>query len=224
LQNDAVQRRVAIVAVVVVVAMAFALIIRPPIKEPGFSHELIAMQREVESFEVNFFERGGRVSFGAVSQAFQDQQRDAAAVDQQNMDRLDVLLDRYGWPTEKMVGAEAAHAALLVANRAPALAFKERVLGLLEQSGENHTPEYARLVDQVAVAKGEMQTYGTSYTCRDGQLQLATPIKQTENLTQLRKSVGLGMYDRIGRDFCFDSPGDGEGGPATSVPPIILKQ
>jgi hypothetical protein len=210
------------VAVVVIVAMAFALAIRPPIKEPAFSHELIAMQREVDSFQVNFFREDGRVSFGAVSQAFEDQQRDAAVVDQQNQDRLNVLLDRYGWPTEKMVGSEAVHAALTVAQRAPDPAFKERALGYMKQAGQDNTPEYARLVDQVAVSKGELQTYGTVYLCRNGRLQLATPIKQTDNLTRLRKSVGLGDYERFRADFCFSD--ESVGGPATSVvPPPILR-
>jgi hypothetical protein len=221
LQNGGVQTRVAIVAVVVVVAAFFALIVRPPIKEPGLSHELISMKREVESFEVNFFQSGGRVSFGAVSQVLQDQQRDAALVDQQNMDRLSVLLDQYGWPTKKQVGREGVQSALLVAQRAPDPAFKERVIALIEKAGDNDTPEYARLVDQVAVAKGEPQTYGTGWTCEDGRPRPATPVKDPERVLQRRESVGLGAYDRFSLEFCFREFDGSESGPATSIPPFL---
>jgi hypothetical protein len=220
LQNDEVERRVAIVGVIVVVAAALALVIRPPIKEPSFSHELIAMQREVDSFDINFFEGGGRVSLGAVTQALGQQQEDAALVDQKNMDRLGVLLDRYGWPNKKMVGEEAMHAALVVAQRAPDSAFKERVIGLLEATGQNDTPAYARLVDSVAVAKGEPQTYGTAWTCEDGRARPATPIKDPNRALELRAKIGLGPYEKFGFEFCLRQS-EGESGPATSLPPVL---
>jgi hypothetical protein len=197
LQNVVVQQRVATVAVVVVVAALFALIVRPPIKEPAYSHELIAMQREVESFNVNFFGGGGgRVSFGELSEALEDQVRDAAVVDQKNQDRLAVLLDRYGWPTEKQVGREAVRAAITVVQRAPDVAFKERALGLIKAAGQDDTVDYARLVDQIAVAKGEPQTYGTSWTCVNGVARPATPVKDPERAIELRRQLGMDSYER----------------------------
>src|SRR5215831_20078988 len=53
------------------------------------------------------------------------------AVDREHQRRLGDILDRWGWPTIALVGAEASQAAWLLAQHAPDLAFMERGLELM---------------------------------------------------------------------------------------------
>jgi hypothetical protein len=215
------QRRVAIVAVVVVVAAALSLLIRPPIKEPALSHQLIAMQRAWEGEAVNF--RGGpgqRFSIADLPDDLQSQFEKSRDIDQENVDALRPLLERFGWPTKKLVGREAVHAAMSVVQRAADLAFKEFAIGLMQKAGADDNEEYARLVDQIAVMKGEPQTYGTQWTCEDGDARPVTPVKDPDQAAARRASVGLEPYEKFARQFCFRSLG-GEDGPPTTDPYVV---
>jgi hypothetical protein len=193
--------RWAIVAVVVVVAGTFALIIRPPIKEPALAHELIAMRREVDLPAVSF-RPGQPINFGDLPSQIQNRAEEQATQDQRHQDRMTVLLDRYGWPTKKMVGTEAIEAALLVVERAPDPDFKARAISLMEQAGETHNQDYARIVDLIAVSRQQPQTYGTQWQCENGTYKYMTPLKDPAHLRELRRGVGLPPADKFANDFC----------------------
>jgi hypothetical protein len=208
-----VRMRWAIVAVVVVVAATLALVIRPPIKRPALAHDLIAMEREID-FRAVSVPTGQQFRLSDLPKSIQERFEDQSTQDQRHMDRMVVLLERYGWPTEKMVGREGVRAAILVVERAPDIAFKDRAVSLMQQVGADDNPEYAQLVDTVAVFKGEPQTYGTQWTCSADSgddamhVRLTTPLKDPDHLVALRRSVGLPPYDKFARAFCA-SPGDG---------------
>ena len=209
MQNDVViQRRVGIVAVVVVVAATLALVLRPPIKEPAFSHELIALQREIDDLNVYFTGPGGRFSLSDIPDELRDRVEQQRDIDQENMDRLRPLLERFGWPTEKMVGREAVQAAHNVVGRAPSLEFKEYAVELMRRVGADDNFNYARLVDQIAVGKGEPQTYGTQWTCVNGEAQYLTPVKDPARAEELREQVGLDPFEQLNSEFCFREFGD----------------
>jgi hypothetical protein len=199
-----VRMRWAIVAVVVVVAATLALIIRPPIKRPSLAHDLIAMQREVNFQAVTFAGAPrGRISIGDLPAAMRNRYEDQLTQDQRHQDHMDRLLDRYGWPTERMVGREGVNAALLIVERAPAIEFKGRALSLMQHAGADDNERYARLVDMVAVAKNEPQTYGTQWTCSDdNHVALMTPLKDPDRVVALRQRVGLPAYDKFARAVC----------------------
>jgi hypothetical protein len=199
--------RWAIVAVVVVVAGTFALIIRPPIKEPALAHELIAMRREVD-FPAVSFAPGRSIRLGDLPSELKGRFEDQVQQDQRHQDRLTVLLDRYGWPTEKMVGREAVGAALLVVERAPDADFKQRAVSLMQQVGATHNQDYARVVDLVAVSRGEPQTYGTQWQCESGTFKYLTPVKDSAHLRQRRRDAGLPPADKFARSFCAEPGGD----------------
>ena len=202
MQNDVVRMRWATVAVVVVVAATLALLIRPPIQDPATAHDLIAMQRAIDKYSVRFI-GGDQPSFSQISDALRNKQEDASKVDAANTERLRRILDAHGWPTDKEVGSEALRAAFNVVSRSQDVSFKVRAIGLMQQSGLKPTPEYARLVDMVAVAQGQPQTYGTMWTCSDdGHVKLLTPLKDPDNLASLRRAAGLPVYEGFADDFC----------------------
>ena len=198
--------RWAIVAVVVVVAATFALIVRPPIKQPTLAHKLIAMQREVD-FRAVSVAPGQQFSLSNLPDVLKNQFEDQVKQDRRHQDTLSGLLDSYGWPTKKMVGREGVNAALLVVDRAPDLAFKQRAIGLIQQAGEDDNEQYALLVDLVAVMQQLPQTYGTQWSCEpngDGSLRvhLTTPLKDPRHVVALRRKVGLGAKDRFAERAC----------------------
>jgi uncharacterized protein DUF6624 len=194
--------RWATIAVVVVVAATFALVVRPPIKDPSTAHELIAMQRAIDKVVVRFF-GPAQPSLGEISDALRNKQDDAAKVDDANSVRLARILDAHGWPTKKEVGGEAVQAALNVVSRSRDVDLKVRALDLMQKEGVPLTPEYARLVDMVAIAQGVPQTYGTMWTCSDdGHVKLITPLKDPNNVMSLRRKAGLPAAERFASDFC----------------------
>jgi hypothetical protein len=200
--------RWATVAVVVVVAATVALLIRPPIKDPALAHELISMQRDIDQFAVRF-NGAGPVNIGDISDALKNKMRDANEVDRKNTDRLADILATHGWPTDKQVGSEAALAAMNVVGRAQDVDFKARAIALMDKAGVQPNPQYARLVDMVAVSKGQPQTYGTQWNCENGSLKLMTPLKDPQHLQQLRREAGLDAYDKFALQFCAEPNTDG---------------
>lgn len=194
-------------AVVVVVAATMALVIRPPIKEPGLAHRLIAMQRAIDKSGVQF--SGARPTFGELSEALRNKVRDAEAVDAANTKKLATIIATHGWPTKQEVGREGESAALNVVSRARDVDFQARALDLMSKAGVTRNVQYARLVDLVAVARQQPQTYGTQWTCSEdgeGRVQPTTPIADPQHLDQLRQSVGLPPYDKFA-EFCAGPPG-----------------
>jgi hypothetical protein len=196
--------RWAIVAVVVVVAATVALIIRPPLTQPGLAHDLIGMRREIDFRAVTFpADASQRFSISDLPRAMRERYEDQVTQDKRHQDQLGLLLDRFGWPTEKMVGREAISAAMLVVQRAPDLEFKDRALSLMQRVGADDNANYAILVDQIAAWRQQPQTYGTQWTCaEDGGVKLTTPLKDPEHLAELRRKVGLPTYDKFARAFC----------------------
>jgi hypothetical protein len=73
----------------------------------------------------------------------------------------------------------------------------------MRQAGSDDNDDYARLVDQIAIGKGEPQTYGTMWTCVDGEARLLTPLKDPDRAEELRRQVGLDPYDELRSELCF---------------------
>lgn len=205
--------------------MVLTVVTRPPITEPKLAHELIMMQRENEEAAVGF-----QGTLGMIRQLPPDVQQqllDRDQVDLRHTARLKQIIARYGWPTVRMVGRQGAHAALEVVRRSNEdNAFQARALDLVVKSGEGDKEAIARLVDDVAVARGEPQTYGTQYTCRDGELVLATPIKDIGDglsLTQRRATMDLPPNeieqgeDGFKRGLICDPTFFDQSGPATTL-------
>ncbi len=207
MQNDVVRKQVGIVAVVVVVAAILAVLLRPPIANPTLAHELIGMDRESQSAQVSFSGPPGQFRFGDLDAALQERLTDATAVYRRHTARLVEIMADHGWPREKAVGREGAHAAMNILRRSDGDArFFTNALSLIAQAGADDSPEYAQLVDRIAVTSDQPQTYGTQWTCRNGEVSPQTPIKDRANLNERRRRVGLPPYEsdvESGGKFAF---------------------
>ena len=150
------------------------------------------MQKATEDAQLGF---GGPIGVIRLSPEQREQLLDADKLDVRHTTRLKAIIEQHGWPTYRMVGRQAVDAALMIVRRTQNdLDFQARALDLVVKSGEGDKAAIARLVDDVAVTRGEPQIYGTQYTCRNGSLVLATPIKDTGDgltITERRAAMGL---------------------------------
>lgn len=108
------------------------------------------------------------------------------------------IVNKYGWPTKKLVGKRASHSAwLLVQHANNDVKFQEYCLKLIketEQDDEVAKSEVAFLTDRVLVNKGKPQIYGTQfYADKNGKI-IPRPIFNLFHLENSRKVMGLGSF------------------------------
>ncbi len=104
------------------------------------------------------------------------------------------IVEKYGWPTRKMVGADGMRAAwLLVQHADHDVAFQHKCLTLMEAHKSDDQvarADLAYLTDRVLVNQGKPQVYGTQFHVVEGERK-PRPIRDPENVDTRRESVGL---------------------------------
>ena len=130
------------------------------------------------------------------------------ASDRASTARLHEIIEKFGWPGKKLVGADGAHDAwLLVQHADKDLPFQKQCLALMQPmvaTGEVTAIDVAYLDDRVAVAEHRPQTFGTQFG-PDGNPQ---PMVDPANIDARRKAVGLGTmaeYRLMMREMYGDS-------------------
>lgn len=114
-------------------------------------------------------------------------------VDRDNTRWLAELVERRGWPTQSLVGEQAAVSAWLLAQHADEdTALQRRCLDLMHAAPAGEvTPMYAAyLTDRVLLAEGESQVYGTQMTWVDGEYR-PRDLRDPETVDERRASAGL---------------------------------
>lgn len=119
-------------------------------------------------------------------------------VDMAHLRRMKCIVNRYGWPTKKLVGKRASHFAwLLVQHADDDVSFQEYCLKLVKemtQDDEVTKMQIAFLTDRVLVNKGKSQIYGTQfYVDKSGKI-IPRSIFNLSHLDDRRKVMGLGSF------------------------------
>jgi hypothetical protein len=128
-----------------------------------------------------------------------------AAVHKQNAERLDNIIDEYGWPGNSLVGSDGAEAAWLIVQHAiGSPAFQRKCLQILMEAvelGEVPADQVACLEDRIRVCEERPQRYGTQFDW-DGSGSLNPhPIEDPERVDEYRAAVGLGPLDEKIREM-----------------------
>lgn len=114
--------------------------------------------------------------------------------DARHLPVLRSIVDRHGWPSRSLVGADGAEAAWLLVQHADTdPVFQERCLALIEPlvaAGEVALSEHAYLVDRVRVNRGRPQVYGTQVREVPGGWE-PQPVEDPEHLDARRREAGL---------------------------------
>jgi hypothetical protein len=117
--------------------------------------------------------------------------REMEALSVRHTRRMKQILQRYGWPTNSLVGEEAAGAAwLLVQHADHDPAFQRRVLELIEPlvaPGEVKASHYAYLWDRTH----DPQRYGTQGDCVARGVWAPRTIEALAEVDARRQAVGI---------------------------------
>jgi hypothetical protein len=164
------------------------------------ANTLLTMARADQKYREQWFTKRDEPSYRVGQQQ----------MDKQHAARLRKIIAEYGWPGKKLVGAEASHAAWLVAQHAD-IELQEQCLELMKSMPENENDprQAAYLTDKICVRHGQPQLYGTQYTKQDGELRLAE-VEDPEGLDTRRHKIGLPPASYL-YDFAAAERADKEG-------------
>ncbi|SKB87103.1 DUF6624 domain-containing protein [Daejeonella lutea] len=130
---------------------------------------------------------------------------DMPATDLENRTRLKEILSKHGFPTKKMVGAEAMNAIFLIIQHSDRDKSWQRSqlpnIELAVKNGDMDGQSYAYLYDRIKLGAGEKQLYGTQFTSLDpktNQIELG-PTEDPGNLDKRRMEVGMMPIDAYKR-------------------------
>ena len=125
------------------------------------------------------------------SDEFRAPAQEQQQVDEKNFLRLEEIVRQHGWPSTGLVGEEANGVAWLLLQHAN-IDRQKQYLALLRQTatGIKERASVAMLEDEIALAEGGKQIYGTEITLGNGKAAVA-PIVDPAQIDARRAAVGL---------------------------------
>jgi len=114
--------------------------------------------------------------------------------DQEDLKKVELIIDKYGWQGPQDVGLDASEALFLVLQHAD-LATQQKYLPLVadaEKNGKTLSSNLALLEDRIAIRTKKMQLYGSQiFTDKTTGKSLPYPIADPDDLDVRRKKMGL---------------------------------
>jgi hypothetical protein len=126
--------------------------------------------------------------------------REMMRVDASNLQRIEQIIEQYGYPGKTLVGEPTNVAAFYIVQHSPKI---KQYIPLIEgaaRRGELPFYEYAKMQDRLLMREGKEQIYGTQgrgfatkgADGRPGPMQMIIwPIKDPKNVNQRRKEAGF---------------------------------
>lgn len=131
----------------------------------------------------------------ASGELFDGYNAEMAAVHNRNADRLERIVDEFGWPTARMVGDDGAEAAWLILQHAIARpALQRKCLPILQaaaDAGDVPALQVAYLDDRIRFFEGRPQRYGTQFDWDEQGKMSPAALEDPEQVDEYRRSVGL---------------------------------
>jgi hypothetical protein len=123
------------------------------------------------------------------------------AIHESNASRLQTIIARIGWPTERLVGERAAKAAWLIVQHAISQPdFQRSCLELLAGAAREHMVplwQPAMLEDRIRVFEGRPQRYGSQLEPDAHGNMRPHPIEDPEGVHERRRAAGLAPLAEI---------------------------
>lgn len=137
------------------------------------------------------------------------------AVHAANALHLRVIIDAYGWPTERLAGPDGAQAAWRIAQHAIGEPEFQRAclrrLAAAAALGDVPKWQPAMIEDRIRMFEGRPQLYGTQLEPDDAGNMRPYPIDEPEHVEERRRAVGLEpLPERLARAERWPVPPDRE--------------
>ncbi len=118
-------------------------------------------------------------------------------INEQNLDRLEEIIEEYGWPKQSEVGHMAAGTVFLIIQHAD-LETQKKYLPTMTEAANNDEAQWsslAMLMDRINMREGKPQIYGSQIRGNgDGNFEVYE-IENPEYVNQRRAEVGLGPIE-----------------------------
>jgi len=118
-------------------------------------------------------------------------------LNEQNLTRLEEIIEEYGWPKKSEFGGMAAGTVFLVIQHAD-LETQKNYLPIMTEAANNNEAQWsslAMLIDRINMREGKPQIYGSQIRgSNDGSLEVYG-IENPEYVNQRRAEVGLGPIE-----------------------------
>ena len=116
-------------------------------------------------------------------------------IDADNTKWMHQIVDKYGWPSNSLVGPQASGDAwLLVQHADKDKPFQRRCLNVIlpyMDKGEASKQNVALLIDRVLVGEGKNQLYGSQWSFKNGDVVPSTPIADEFSVEKRRTAMNL---------------------------------
>ncbi len=132
--------------------------------------------------------------YGPNSNEVQEAVKEQARLDKLNLERIEVILEQYGWLSEDIVGFKESEAIFLVIQHA-SLETQIKYFSIMENAvklGNARKCDLAMLEDRILVKQGKEQRYGTQLIYNENERQYSLePLANPKTVEDRRESVGL---------------------------------
>jgi hypothetical protein len=165
-----------------------------PVKNEELRRELLEMYKEDQAVREPFKE--GRQLTEAELRAISER-------DEADTKRLKEILDKYGFPSVKLVGLDATRAFITMLLHSPSLSLQKRALPHVERAArrkEIPPDDFALLTDDVLDHEGKPQLYGTNFKFVEGRVALDT-TQDPARLDERRRKLGLAPIREYARQL-----------------------
>ncbi|HRP57654.1 DUF6624 domain-containing protein [Agriterribacter sp.] len=132
--------------------------------------------------------------YGPGSDEMRKQLQRMNAADSINLIKVTNILNKFGWPGTKEIGAKGSITLFIVIQHAD-IETQEKYLPLIEkavESGDLAAGNLALIKDRMLLRKGKEQIYGTQVGfSKESGLHYILPLSDPDNVDARRKSIGL---------------------------------
>jgi hypothetical protein len=114
--------------------------------------------------------------------------KDMEAVDRKLTAELKEIVQKYGWPTIRLVGMQASQAATLILNHSPDHDFQRELLPKLSKMVEQDEivgSDLGPIIDKLLLSEGKPQLLGSVFRF-EGEFMIMEPVEDPEHLDQRR--------------------------------------
>lgn len=162
---------------------------------PEYARELLSLIARDQALDYYIdLAKGHFAKHGKIPHWYYPLSKMKSQIGEGKFERVQSLLEQYGWPNYSKVGELAADALLLAINHHESDMVREQFISQIKEAclaGEGSCMEYAKIQDRILVSKDEPQIYGMQFHYNSKRDLEPFPVVDPEFVDQRRAVIGL---------------------------------